>query len=392
MPKVHLIGSGFSRLFGYPLGSDFWVVLRDAMDKKAGSKRPMTREEIYAAAVVSTVLASEGKRNPEPEPDIWNAWAGIRLWANSEDAAWFRGVFDTDCDLELLLTRLTAASYGMDPALVNEHFELEMLRHGTSIEEARREHFEWVERVIAAGINLYFTGLNRETNYDESQKAEAVRFWIERFVNPGDVVITTNYDLVLEHFLWQAHRWNPNDGYAMGFSVVDMSPPDMPEMRSPQLSRPSSNLLIKLHGSAGWYFNTDAECAFVGMDALARLCVGRDQGGLPYEFKYEDLVILYPGYLKFPGGRRSDTSLGELWNVARAALLNASALYVIGYSLPPPDRMMRSLLSETVSGPALKQIVVVDPSATVAARYEELFRTKIEHVAGTFQQWVQSPR
>jgi hypothetical protein len=101
------------------------------------------------------------------------------------------------------------------------------------------------------------------------------------------------------------HRWNPNDGYAMGFSVVDISPPDMPEMRSPQLSRPSSNLLIKLHGSAGWHFNTDKECAFVGMDALSACAWGRDQGGLPYEFKYEDLVMLYRGYLKFPGGRCS---------------------------------------------------------------------------------------
>ncbi len=390
MPNVHLIGAGFSRLFGYPLGWDFWSVLRGAMDTKARSKRPMTREEIYAAAVVSAVAASQGKRDPEPKPDIWNAWSGIRRWANSEDAGWFKGVFDTDCDLELLLTRLTAASYGLNPALVNEYFRVDMLTEGVSIEKARMEHFEWVVRVIAAAINSYFTRVNREADYDEPKKADAVRLWIERFVNPGDVLITTNYDLVLEHFLWQTHRWNPNDGYAMGFSVVDMSPLEEPEMRSPQLARPSSNLLIKLHGSAGWYLNTDTDRAFVGMDALPRTCMGCDQGGLPHEFKYEDLVMLYPGYLKFPGARRTDDSLRKLWNVARIALQSASALYVIGYSLPPPDKGMRSLLSESVSKTALKQIVVVDPSATVASRYEDLFRTKINHVAGTFQQWVQA--
>lgn len=372
--NVHLIGSGFSHRLGYPTGKELWSELTQVLDAWSASESPMDQAEITARAVL-----------PRPRDSyLYNAWRSIRDWCQSEESGILGSSLTKETDMEMLLTQLLVASGTIEADLARQLQLGEFVPSGEQREQ-RGEQLLWTTHVIATGLSLYFVSRHSAEEYESNGGAPLVRSWLECCIAPGDVILTTNYDLVLEQFLWAASRWSPNDGYGMRFTVVDEIGRFFSELsQAAALNSPSDTRILKLHGSAGWYINTDTGTPFVGMDLLSGVGImGRDHGGLPNEFKYESSVLVQPGYVK---ERQIGPNLEHVWSQAAVALQTAERLYVIGYSFPPPDRAIRKLLGASVG--STTSVLVVDPSSVPAERLREFVPGPVDHVVRTFGEWV----
>jgi hypothetical protein len=171
----------------------------------------------------------------------------------------------------------------------------------------------------------------------------------QRIVNPGDVVITFNYDDSLERELKKCGKWEVGRGY--GFWLGEDN-------------APSEISVLKLHGSINWLVSL-----FGGAAAGAFIVNPESSMGNHPVMHQADLEFL--GYKDFRGrtyngggaipclilpGRKKqffyDTSLGNefesfwdhLWSQAAEALKSSDKIVILGYSLLPVDERACSLL------------------------------------------------
>jgi len=71
-------------------------------------------------------------------------------------------------------------------------------------------------------------------------------------LEPGDTVITTNWDTLAERTLMDADKWLPTDGY--GFPVTIETPASPRSQEPPTLLTGGSQVkVLKIHGSIGWF-------------------------------------------------------------------------------------------------------------------------------------------
>jgi len=162
-------------------------------------------------------------------------------------------------------------------------------------------------------------------------------------IEPGDAIITFNYDVAIEKELAAVGKWDVGPGY--GF-------PLFPNRNSPVQ-------VIKLHGSTNWMplvdghlgFGTynvedlhgdrpmipDSELQWLGFGGLKDPLLSEGKqllGGSPRH------TLLLPTLAKsFPGRMWS-----SLWEQAKKILNRSSRVVVIGYSLPEADERARNLI------------------------------------------------
>ena len=76
-----------------------------------------------------------------------------------------------------------------------------------------------------------------------------------RWLQPGDVVVTTNWDTAVERTLLEENRWTPADGYGFPIELVQGFLADGLRRYAPLpewIPRSSQIRVLKLHGSFGW--------------------------------------------------------------------------------------------------------------------------------------------
>jgi hypothetical protein len=183
-------------------------------------------------------------------------------------------------------------------------------------------------------------------------------------IQPGDVVITLNYDLALERELKRAGLWEISDGY--GFPMgIDAIPH-------------SAVAVLKLHGSANWLevlFNGMMNClspappkAFGPRPAV----LSSEFGFLGYSTELRDPLAPKGPPCGFPAiimptlNKRfyEQTSFGpelatfweHLWMNAERALSSSERIVIIGYSMPAGDQRVRDLLSQSSNRNAIVEI------------------------------------
>lgn len=227
--------------------------------------------------------------------------------------------------------------------------------------------------------------------------APAYQEFAERIVQPGDVIITFNYDDSLERELRRVGKWDVSQGY--GFQIG----------RSGQ---PSPILVLKLHGSMNWLvsiFGGITSGAFAASDnsSLGQCpCIATDY--LKY-LGYPDMAGSFPGGGGFPSlilpGRTKEfyyeTSFGpehekffsSLWSQAGAALGRANKVVLCGYSLLPVDQRACDLLLRATR----EQSSIVVVSGRDGKRITETFRNagfqSTEcHDRCYFETWVESTK
>lgn len=223
--------------------------------------------------------------------------------------------------------------------------------------------------------------------------APAYKQFAENIVQPGDVIITFNYDDSLERELKRVGNWDVSQGY--GFQIGNVE-------------QPSPVRVLKLHGSMNWLvsiFNgaTFGAFAISGFNSLGA-CPRIATDFLKF-LGYEDMKGTFPGGGGFPSvilpGRTKvfqySTSFGpehkeffdSLWSQAASALKRADRIVLCGYSLLPVDERACDLLLKAPRRAAEVTIVSGSQGQRIAKQFKEAgFENVKPSQGGYFESWV----
>jgi hypothetical protein len=184
-------------------------------------------------------------------------------------------------------------------------------------------------------------------------------------------VITLNYDTMLEKMYWAAAH--------VPFHVLYQIPILDVEGRRGRSTyvgyTDDCYRLFKLHGSVDWYYsgtNGRDETIYHGHFSLdwapepLREISNRVGGLVP---------MLVPPVSAKDAYFRNDR-LREQWLLAARAAAEARRLFLIGYSFPPADQMMRLFLA---TSPHVSEVYVVNTSVEAAERAEQYMPGRTIH-------------
>jgi hypothetical protein len=219
-----------------------------------------------------------------------------------------------------------------------------------------------------------------------------------KVVQPGDMVITFNYDDSLERELRRVSKWDISRGYGFPLGNEEL---------------PSDVLVLKLHGSMNWLVSLfgGIRSGFFQMASWPLSSLG-------------DRPVIHPadlehlGHAQFSGhtfqgggafpclilpGRKKQffygTSFGHefgdfwelLWSQAADAVKRSERIVLCGYSLLPVDRRACELLLREPKKEAHVSIVCGSQSERIANDFREAgFRTVDVFAGGYFEDWVQA--
>ncbi|MGE0274555.1 MAG: hypothetical protein AB7G68_08420 [Nitrospiraceae bacterium] len=314
MSRVYVLGAGSSQFAGFPLGSTLlaflkseWGKTRESVDKREGG---------YCLDFIDMIIPylPEARRLCG-EPDLEFVLSLIDL--NSHNSC-----DEKKCDS--LIQDLNAITMKIDLSA----WDLERVKRG------------FAKLVTSAFIfKSYDVKSYQSSNPDQLEAAKDFTItpdaWTE-LINPGDTLITFNWDLLQEIFLSKAKKWRYEDGYGMEGSAAAGSLTCSP------------TTILKLHGSCNWLLR-DSWDSFQGVDYADVFFDQLDadpKNKMPHGSTSDyGTSLIIPSYLKDP---YKVAVLPSLWSRAGEKLRKATHLTVIGYSLPDADSFAKSLFQKTI--------------------------------------------
>lgn len=183
---------------------------------------------------------------------------------------------------------------------------------------------------------------------------------IAAVLQPGDTVISFNYDLLMDSALDKhCPYWDLDDGYGVGSRMVYREE----GFKVPPVEKQSEVFLLKLHGSFNWMIcqTCGAFYTFARSSAYPESLVYRRQTPYPGMDEPEDhdldWVIIPPTLKK----EINSHIFGSIWTRAGCALERARKLVIIGYSLPTTDFYVKRLLHYSIArNSVLESVEIVD--------------------------------
>ncbi|NDQ55746.1 MAG: hypothetical protein GZ088_01580 [Acidipila sp.] len=184
-------------------------------------------------------------------------------------------------------------------------------------------------------------------------------FRLAQIMRPGDVVVSFNWDVLLESALTELKRgWNY-------------------ELKGDKLA------LLKPHGSVDWFdgetTRIKASLTSPVIEKIGRLRVFQ-YFRMPRLRSRMTPVIVPPLIRKKWKYREFD----RIWRCAWRALRTANEIHIIGFSLPPADLHVKFVIrsavrinEETRTTPL--KVTVVNPDKTVYLRFDRLMKTKVHY-------------
>lgn len=350
--RVLVLGAGASRAAGYPLASELMTTIeRDAIEAK------------------NIQLA-----------DAWTRWLSVKNSAPPE----LRILLDHP-NPEVTLSFLDLCRICFKDGLV-ERFKKDLRDEAISDALSRNDIREklylsaahgWIDRAGTAVLRLV-DSLSEYLTYKqyvdvESRAARAYLRNLFSTLSKGDAVITVNWDAAAERSLLEIGRWNPRDGY--GFEkklVVELSsnPADLPD----RILAPSEVVLLKLHGSVGWFSRDERHLAFDSnflqtllADEIEEVISDADVG----DYRDGRPLLAHPSYLKVV----QNSFLREIWRRADVAARSADRVDIWGYSLPESDIAVSLLLAPLRRRAANNAVAICvhNPSGEALDRYRSFF-------------------
>jgi hypothetical protein len=226
-------------------------------------------------------------------------------------------------------------------------------------------------------LNWYFLEHHIEDGQHENKfRRDPLKNLFSR-LQPGDVIITFNWDTTAERTLAEIQKWSPIDGYGFSKTLV---PPGDPDSPVPDHLATSVVKVLKLHGSFGWYRDGDS----VSFENTLYL------NEFGYEHEGRPVLLADPKYSYSPGINQllvipsfikdlTHPILERVWEVAHSALEQAEVVDVWGYSLPEADGAARALFlglkAPLNSGKV--NVTVHDPSNATRERWRQLLGNQI---------------
>jgi hypothetical protein len=242
------------------------------------------------------------------------------------------------------------------------------------------------------------------------------------------VVISFNYDLLLEYLLFDKGHWRGFDGYGAKIPPIDEATSlpiakGEPSYLNPETDQKSKVLILKPHGSVNWGVPT-RDCDFVKEIYQSDQTYYYSQTSLeqvPYSLRPRGIKDLAEKSLNFPittyyrpviippildkSNWFEKTSIRLIWHMAKESIREADCLIVIGYSMPVTDysteflmrqanawssmdTFMGLMLGKLSSERKPKRVIVVDPCAEgLRHRYQSIFGPDVECISETFVDW-----
>jgi hypothetical protein len=226
-------------------------------------------------------------------------------------------------------------------------------------------------------IALYVQGAQESTCQSDvpTWLEQLVVAWHERRVE----VVTFNYDTLIEATVDRI-QLATDDAQPRPISYDKIGPRVIPMWdgvsyygggrRAPPAN---SFRYRKLHGSVNWYWDAVTRAA----DSIIDVGLAHSWGQSAGNFTDEELrqyrapgktpLIVPPTATK--SGSFDNPVIQFLWRDAFMALRGAKRVFVLGYSLPPSDLLVRGMFTEALRGSIA---YIVNPDGEVGARFREL--------------------
>jgi len=273
--------------------------------------------------------------------------------------------------------------YGRTTGIGLERYfqDIESRNEIAKIAKPKNQPKDWERRIqdlieLIRRIVIQTTAVSK----DGQSKLEPLQSDLHRIIlgclEPGDTIITFNYDLVIEEAFVDASLWNPIRGYATKEVVIGrtkewprkwLKDRGINEGQDIPLSRVN---LIKLHGSINWDIYNNGKLALLDRPYSVR---SRNR-----RIVKDKAAILAPGLSK----KINNKPYKGLWEQAYRSLLVCKTIVIIGYSLPETDFLARALFSEVtrqrkIENRFLKRIYLIDPDHGVQERLLGLFASAL---------------
>ena len=188
-------------------------------------------------------------------------------------------------------------------------------------------------------------------------------------LEPGDTIISFNYDCVVDHALRRtaSGRWSARYGYSLPKPKRVVGHEHWDAIQPPVGSNNTINLL-KLHGSLNWQLPS-VEKALEGEIRLKQRLY--QQKGTPR------FTIIPPEFVK---NIQEDPNFKALWRNAERAIRNAEVIALVGFSFTPTDLHVDSLfrIAQAGSSTGLQTLVIANPSQSDRRRIRSVFSRSLE--------------
>lgn len=330
---VYIIGAGFSAGLGYPLTFDLLVRLWEQLDDSL-------------------------------KDDLAKV---IKFHHTSFDAK----SFTSFPNVEVLLSKI--------------HVNLELFDASrVEVGGFKKEKLEEIRQGILSQTAFWFHDLSKSVDPNKTSQK-----WLKRFrqklISENAVIISFNWDLVLEKLLFDKEL----DGQSYGFAPLADGP-----------------ILLKPHGSLNWfdasqakYITQDRRVPIFGENRDAVYAFLRYRAPISKREREYTPLIIPPIYLKDFG----KPVFQALWKSAMSYLSTAKNVFFLGYSMPEFDLhaqfVMRCGFYNQVYGQPRKKggrttatglahVAIVNPDQAAALRIEAIVGEKCDWIPAPVAQWM----
>lgn len=183
--------------------------------------------------------------------------------------------------------------------------------------------------------------------------------WLVKVAEPGDAIISFNYDCLIDEALrtYGDNKWNARYGYSLslpkgrGGSIGEKHwQPDTPAKKDGTIR------LLKLHGSTNFHRVGEAL-------RLKQRPYTKQRGQIHFE-------IIPPEWHK----RFDGDVFAKLWTAAGKEIRRADSIVVVGYSFPESDQHTSALFRLSVKEDKLRSLTVVNPDQGARRRARDIMR------------------
>jgi len=330
--KVYFLGAGASKEAGYPLASELLSELERECKSTSDS------------SVVEAWKAFSDFRDKAEEP------AKTLLTSSNPEIA--LSLLDLYCRTrELREEDWEKRVFAINDSSRSEEFQ-DLKTHPFDTEPAELPEAQKAIRGLLLCLRKFFDWRNYLDSSTETAPDPPRWTYLAKELSSlekGDVVITTNWDSLVERILLEQGRWTPSDGF--GFPVNLKRKGFGEEGLPPEFPRESEIRVLKLHGSFGWssreyprklYIRFDGylEHLYIRLGSRPLFLRDNDEPVIP-DHSTDQSVVVYPTFLK----RFEHPELQKIWSAAHGALLATNEIQILGYSLPDDDTPVRVLLN-----------------------------------------------